>query len=244
MFGGIMKRALQFGLFFLLAAALLAQNPPRNYGSRTGFGNVVFPGMGNPPPLTPNPFTNPNSMFAERLGATISGFPPYTGAPIGGSRGRRSVVIPYAYPVFVGGYGYGYGYGYDPQPQQQAPTVIYAYPPQPQQAPQVIINQNFLTPGAQPQTGAEPESGMSLYQAPSRAPAEPATTSTGSKAPVFLIAYKDHSVYSAVAYWVEGDMLHYITTDGKHNQASLALIDRKMSEDLNKERDVDFRLPK
>jgi hypothetical protein len=54
---------------------------------------------------------------------------------------------------------------------------------------------------------------------------------------------KDSSVYSAVAYWVEGETLHYITTQGKHNQVSLSLVDRNLSEMLNRGRKVEFRLP-
>jgi len=197
---------------------------------------VVFPGTPDVP-LSPNPF-NSSITFPGRFGGTAGG---YSQGSRG--RGRAPVVVPYAYPIYVGGYGYGYGYGTDPDsqpaPQQQAPTVVYAYPPQQQAPPQVIINQTFVSPGTQP--AAEPEPDTGVYQAPSRPLAE-GTSST--KVPVFLIAYADHSVYTAVAYWVEDDTLHYITTDGKHNQASLALIDRKMSEDLNKERDIDFRLPK
>jgi hypothetical protein len=229
-----MKRLCELGLLGLLAVALFAQVPRGGSIAPPGFGNVVFPGQ-------PGPYVHAPTSFPMRLGATVAG------APLGGRGG--SLVVPYSYPVYVGGYGYGYGYGYDPSAQapQEAPsqtTVVYAYPPQQQQqqAPQVIINQNFL--GTQPQTGADSDSGTTLYQAPSRPPAEPAAAgSSGSKGPIFLIAYKDHSVYSAVAYWVEAGTLHYITTDGKHNQASLDLIDRNMSEEINKEQDVDFILP-
>jgi hypothetical protein len=186
---------------------------------------VVFPGIPDAP-LGLNPFLTP----------TFAGTP-----QVSRGRGRTQVVVPYAYPVYVGGYGYGYGYGTDPNAQpapQPAPTDVYAYPPQ-QAQPPVIIYQTFVAPGAQPPAEPEPDTGV--YQAPSRPSTESAP---GAKVPVFLIAYTDHSVYTAVAYWVEDDTLHYITTDGKHNQASLSLIDRKMSEDLNKERDIDFRLPK
>jgi hypothetical protein len=59
---------------------------------------------------------------------------------------------------------------------------------------------------------------------------------------VFLIALKDGSVYMAVAYWIEDSTLHYITPQGKHNQVSLPLVDRHLSQKLNQGRS-EFRLP-
>jgi endonuclease YncB( thermonuclease family) len=71
-----------------------------------------------------------------------------------------------------------------------------------------------------------------------RAPVEPPAENV-----TFLIALKDSSVYTAVAYWVEGDTLHYITPQGRHNQVSLELVDRALSEKLNQGRKVEFKLP-
>ena len=59
----------------------------------------------------------------------------------------------------------------------------------------------------------------------------------------YLIAFKDHTIYSAVAYWVDGDTLHYFTTGNTHNQVSVSLIDRDLTERLNKEMGIDFKLP-
>jgi hypothetical protein len=59
-----------------------------------------------------------------------------------------------------------------------------------------------------------------------------------------LIAFKDHTIYSAVAYYVEGDTLHYFTEGNVHNQVSVSLVDRQLTEQLNRERNVDVRLPK
>lgn len=210
----------------------------RMQGSSSGYGNVVFPGTGGPPPMV-DPFA---SSFAHRLGATVGGYPPYRGFP---ARGRRGAgVIPYAYPVFIGGYDY-------PYPTQPAPEVTVVAPPQyaaPPAAP-IIINQYFGSETAKPMVteygpdGREiapaESSGPRVYQAPSNAPAEP----SASDSVVFLIALKDSSVYTAVAYWVDGDTLHYITPHGKHNQTSLALVDRDLSARLNAGQKVDFHLP-
>jgi hypothetical protein len=42
---------------------------------------------------------------------------------------------------------------------------------------------------------------------------------------------------------VEGETLHYVTNQNTHNQVSLDLVDRELSDRLNRERQVDFRLP-
>jgi hypothetical protein len=70
-----------------------------------GFGNVVFPATGIPNSLYSFPTT-----FAQRLSATVSGYPGYA---VGGRQGRRGLVGGgYALPVLVGGYGYGYDPAY------------------------------------------------------------------------------------------------------------------------------------
>ncbi len=212
------------GLIGCLAAGAWAQ-PGRTYGSRSGFGNVVFPGTGNAPRLG-HPFSITDPTFARRLGATISGFPPYTGAPVGAHRMRFSTPIwPAFYPMFVGGY-------YPPAPEP-APNVVVYQPAQP--APPVVINQYFSSEVA-PKPAEE--SNVRVYDAPVRAPAEP------PEAPLsFLIATKDRSVFSAAAYWVEGDALHYVTPRGKHENIPLANVDRELSEKLNENHQVQFRLP-
>jgi len=152
-------------------------------------------------------------------------------------------IIPY--PVYVGGFYdssyYGnpyYGNSYYGQPtgqdQQQQPNVTVVYPPQP--AP-VIINQ-FGPPqgqGGQPYQPSEPPVQPQMI--------EPQQDSSTAAGPHYLIAFKDHSIYSAVAYWVDGDTLHYFTTGSTHNQASLALVDRELTERLNREMGTDLRLP-
>ena len=65
----------------------------------------------------------------------------------------------------------------------------------------------------------------------------------GMEQPHYLIAMKDHTIYSAVAYWADGDTLHYFTSGNIHNQVSVSLIDRDLTERLNKEMGTDFRLP-
>ena len=60
---------------------------------------------------------------------------------------------------------------------------------------------------------------------------------------IFLIALTDHSVVACIAYWVDGDTLHWVSRDAKENRMSLSLVDRDFSKQLNDERHVEFKLP-
>jgi hypothetical protein len=224
---------------------------PNTFGSITGFGNVVFPGTGHAPIVNhPLPLTTLGG--GNRLGG---------GGRVGGNVGRGGggrfrggnnvIYVPYAIGGgYYGGNGYadnGYGdngYG-DPgfgglqqgyYPQQQG----YA---QPQGPPMVVINQNFIPETAHPvvrEYSTDPNGGIRVYPPPSSAPVQSAGPAT--EIPTYLIAFKDHTIYAAVAYWVEGNTLHYVTNQNTHNQVSFDLVDRELSDRLNRERNVDFRL--
>ncbi|MGH9720662.1 MAG: hypothetical protein ACRD8O_10650 [Bryobacteraceae bacterium] len=222
-------------VFCLAATCVFAQGRGagrgNTFGSPSGFGNVVFPGTGRPPSSTAGIFSG--GSFAGRLGATVGGYPGYSGAPAGRHGGRSNVVV---VPYFVGGGGY-YADPYS-QPPQNITIVV---PPQ-QQMPQVVINQNFTPEVARPvvrEYTTDPSDGVRIYESK---PREQAQAPEEKKS--VLIAFKDHTIYAAFSYWLEGDTLHYVTTHGAHNQVSLDLIDREFSERLNRERGVDFRIPR
>jgi hypothetical protein len=59
----------------------------------------------------------------------------------------------------------------------------------------------------------------------------------------FFIALKDHSVRTAVAYWVQDETVHYITPHGSHNLVSISLVDQTLSARLNSDNLVQFILP-
>lgn len=112
-----------------------------------------------------------------------------------------------------------YGSPYDqplllPPPPPLPPTGSY-YEPAPEPAPAVTQEARVRPPG-------DPISEPQNY---------------------YLIEYKDHSIYSALAYWIEGDTLHYVTTQNTHNQASLSLIDVEKTAKLNEDRSVPFSIP-
>ena len=217
-----------FGLALFCAAGLFGQGfGGRNPVASSGFGHVFSPARRSIP-----------------------------GLPAGGHARPTTGAAAYAYPVYVGGYGYAGGYadsyGDDfyppdggappPAPAPSQPNVTVVYPPQ---QTTVIINSS--------PDGGPPN--VSVLQGPpmgpppmARRPA-PGTSSNASNnndesdTPHYLIAFKDHTIYSAVAYWVDGDTLHYFTTPSTHNQVSLALVDRDLTQRLNQESGVDLKLP-
>jgi endonuclease YncB( thermonuclease family) len=123
----------------------------------------------------------------------------------------------------VGGYDSGYA-AQEPAPAQRAnPVMIEAGP-----------DGEFTTVPQNP----NPQ----IYEA-QRTPAAAEEEPAAPEAPRYLLAFKDHTIYSAVAYWVDGDTLHYFTNGNTHNQVSLSLIDRPLTERLNREMGIDFSLP-
>ena len=60
---------------------------------------------------------------------------------------------------------------------------------------------------------------------------------------IYLLAFTDHVIRAAEAYWVDGKTLHYITLEHEQKQAPLDTVDRDLSLQLNRERHVAFSLP-
>jgi hypothetical protein len=240
---------LVIGAVAWLAAAAWAQAPvapKRTYGSSHGFGNVLFPGTGSAPNMHPSAITPPPS-HGQRLSATIQGRP-MPAEPI--TRGRQKVYsVPYLYPIVVGGW--GWGWSAPSAPADVNVNIVQAPPAQP--APAVIINQYYTPDSPKPVLKEYPEgslpetvSQLKVYEAPGPKfpdPAEKTARAAEDKPTLYLIAFKSGAVYPALAYWVEDDTLHYITRDKSLNKASLALIDRELSAQLNRERNIDFQLP-
>ena len=228
----------------LFSGAAFSQNrfgtPQFSFGTPVltgGFGNAVFPA--GTPANSPNITRfNSNAVFPAGGGPrlVIPGKRPnrFTGSPI--------VAVPYAFPVYVGGSGFDSSYAQPPAQQPQQPNVTVIFPPQ---AAPVIVPQygqgdantqfgpNGPTPGPpsvyQPQANDQPLSDQPSVDQ--------------SSIDHFLIALKDHTVYSVVAYWVDGDTLHYFTAGNVHNQVSLSLVDRALTERLNRESGAEVKLP-
>jgi len=206
------------GLLLVASVVAFGQRAGGGAGRPNTFGSAS--GFGN--------VVFPGTGHAPAIGHT-GGIRPGIGVGAGRLHGGRTInYIPYGYgyPVYMG--------------QPDAPPAAYA-PEQPAPPP-VVINQYFSSETARPivrEYVTDSDGGVRPYDAP-RASAAPAPT---DETPTYLIAFKDHTIYAALAYWVEGDTLHYITNQNTHNQVSLDLIDRDLSNRFNRERGVEFHLP-
>ena len=88
---------------------------------------------------------------------------------------------------------------------------------------------------------------VNVYEAPAQPAIReyPETSSPkGNEKPIYLIAFKNQSnIRAAQAYWVTGDILHFVTLQGEQRQAAVNSIDRALTLRLNRDRHVDFLLP-
>jgi len=225
--------------FLVLAATAWAQRAPDPTGfgrmsnpagvtgttGGAGFGRMIYPGTGAPA-VARNPRIS---------GGPLVALPP----PQVAHRAHGAVPIAVPYPVFYGGGYYDYEAPSAPvTPYSQAAYQVPGYD-QMTQPPVVIINQYFRPDTANPVIRDYSNVALPEAQTPPVNNEQPATESQV----MFLIAMKDHTIFPAVAYWVEGDTLNYITIQGVKNSASLDLVDREFSKQINKERKVDFGLP-
>ena len=129
------------------------------------------------------------------------------------------------YPSYYSNYGYSYPIGYSPVDYSYAapaysyaaPTYNYTYS---QPTAPVIIQQSGAVTNA-PQS--EPQS----YRVPE----------------FYLIAFADHTIQAALEYRVEGETIVWMTREHVEKSASLASVDRRFSEQINRDRHVEFRLP-
>jgi len=223
-------------LLLSCTAVLFGQSHQGQSWSLGGFGSVVYPGMGHAPTATPPP-----GQFVGGGHGYSRGFanPGHASHP----QHAGTVIVPY--PVYYGGY-----YG-DPS---AAGYVDDGSQANSQGIPSVVINQNFVPPQANPQVREyngdqqqqpDQSSGLRLYQAPPSHPyadsqARPANSGQPT---IYLIAFRDHSIVQALGYWMQGNTLHYVSAEQTLNQVSIDLVDRDLSQRLNDERGLDFRLP-
>lgn len=238
-----MNRSLSIALAVVMASAAWAQNTVSSrYGSNSGFGSVLFPGTGHAPNVRAGGSVNFPGGVGVR-GPVVA--PPRVAHP----SHQRQVIVPY--PVYVGGYGGYYPSGFETQAPVYYPDAGPQYAA-PQQPPVVIINQAYRPDTANPvlrdySDAQLPEPTVRTYEVPVHPtpdPKERAAAKAESERPtIYLIAFKDHTILPALAYWVEGENLNYVTKEGKPNSASLSLIDRDFSRQLNRERSIDFNLP-
>lgn len=61
--------------------------------------------------------------------------------------------------------------------------------------------------------------------------------------PLYLIAFKDHTIRTATTYRVDGNTLRYTTPEKEEKDAPLDTVDRALTLQLNRERQVAIQLP-
>ena len=156
-------------------------------------------------------------------------------------RRRQGEVL--AYPVFA-------GYApedYDDSSQDEENPPDASAPNSPTSS--VIVNQNLITDRANAETGANgpafERSRANRFQTsgPGAVQGRSVTGQDDEQPTIYLIAFRDHRIVPALGYWIEGNTLKYVNVGYSVNQASLDLIDADLSQTLNDQRNVAFRLP-
>jgi hypothetical protein len=168
------------------------------------------------------------AMVMATMGATVTAMVTPITPAIGD---RRFFYGAYAWPYY--GYPYGYG-GCDPYYGCYYGTTGYSggtYAADPgygyvssgygsaPPAPPVVVNQTIGT-------AAAPQSSDSFYRNPD----------------YYLIAFSDHTIRAAASYRVDGGEIYWTSREGQQMQAPLSSVDRRFSEQINRDRRVAFPL--
>ncbi len=126
---------------------------------------------------------------------------------------------PYTYSSYFPGYGYDTS-AYGATTYQPSPNVTVIYPPSEAQP--------LSSERARPASREYDQNGQEIRPAGS---------------PLYLIAFTDHTIRAAISYRVDGNTLHYTTQEREEKEAPLNTVDRGLSMQLNRERQVPFQLP-
>jgi hypothetical protein len=155
----------------------------------------------------------------------------------GGYGGRRgTIVVPFGLPMYVGGYGYDPGV----PPEAAPPQVVSNTASAP-----VVINQYYTPEVVRPQMREYtdlPPAAPRETPPPAAQNAEPKAPPAEDKPNITLLAFKDGAIAAVLGYWLEGETVQYITTKYAKKSAPAETVDRTLSDRLNRERNVEFRL--
>lgn len=174
--------------------------------------------------------------FERRLGLFNRGFGGFYG---GFGYGNYSPYV-YAWPTYVGGYYDTFDPFYSSYYSYPAyPMVTVVNPQSAEPAPPVVVTQQF-TPAPAKIIEVPQEEPQAQQQAQQQAEEPRQLPSSGPV--LYLIAMKSGVIHAALAYWVDHGTLHYLGMDHQRHTAALDTVDRPLSERLNRERRVPFRL--
>ena len=153
----------------------------------------------------------------------------------GSIAGRPMPQRPGAPPIHViggwGGGGWFGGGGWYPQPQPTPFVFVNQQNVAPPPAPILVMNPNYTPEVAKPV--------LREYSNISN----PYENFTPNAPKVFLIALKDGTLRQSVAFWAEGEKLHYVQPDHKQDSVLLTNLDRESTKRFNAERGLEIKLP-
>lgn len=101
-----------------------------------------------------------------------------------------------------------------------------------------MINEYYQPHQIQPRMQDYSNGGYGLEPAPT------ATAAAVKKPDFWLLAFPNGTVVLAVAYWTDHGSLYYVTRTKEQKQILISAIDRDLTEQLNQERGLEFRIPK
>jgi hypothetical protein len=110
----------------------------------------------------------------------------------------------------------------------------YAEPYQPPPGVVVVVPEAQAAPAPPPSPPQPVRPEIHEYQHPEQAGRENAT---------FEIVGRDGAVTHAIAVWVEGEAVHFITPDGGGGALPLASVDRPATQNVNAQKGLTLRLP-
>ena len=148
------------------------------------------------------------------------------------------------YPGFYGGLGFGIGYGY-PYYYPYASYYPYSYDPYYGDA---YYGAPYYDSGYYGNVGYVQQAQSAPVAPPTVINQNIGTASAGQgsyyhAADYYLIAFNDHTIRAAVSYTVDGDQIRYTTREHEEKTAPLSSVDVRFSEQINRDRRVEFRLP-
>jgi hypothetical protein len=180
------------------------------------------------------------SGFRGGFGGFHGGFNGFHGGFRGGFWPRNRFVFgfgsyPWGYSPY---YSAGWGYPYSGYPYSDYPYSGYSYP---------SSYPDYGSSAPSPVVIYQSQPPVAVYEAPARPEIReyPETSSPErNERPIYLIAFKgQNNIRAAQAYWVTGDIFHFVTLQGEQRQSPVNSIDRALTSRLNRDRHIDFRLP-
>ena len=123
------------------------------------------------------------------------------------------------------------GGGWYPQPQMQPTPIVFVNQQNVAPAPILVVNPDYKPEVAKPV--------MREYSNISN----PYENFQPNAPKVLLLALKDGTLRQSVAFWAEGEKLHYVQPDHKQDSVLLTNLDRESTRRFNAERGLEIKLP-